>query len=186
MKHRMGWAIGVVTLTCGVMFVTATADDGPDGHRVSARLNGLAESPVVSSPGRGRFSGVLKQEALEYTLTFDNLQAPITQGHIHIGQPDINGGIIVWLCGTASNPGPDGTQVCPQSGTISGTIVANNVQQITAQGIAAGEFNEFARLLRAGFGYANLHTQQSPAGEIRGQIRVRDRFDHHEDEPDAN
>jgi len=41
----------------------------------------------------------------------------------------------------------------------------------TAQGIAPGDLAAILQMIRAGFGYANMHTPLHPAGEIRGQIR---------------
>jgi hypothetical protein len=45
-------------------------------------------------------------------------------------------------------------------------------------GIAAGEFAELVRALRAGAAYANVHTTTFPAGEIRGQIEGHDAGGH--------
>jgi len=39
-----------------------------------------------------------------------------------------------------------------------------------AQGVAAGEFDEFVQALRAEAAYANVHTAAFGAGEIRGQV----------------
>ena len=71
------------------------------------------------------------------------LQANVTQSHIHFAQRNVNGGIVVWLCGTATNPGPAGTQTCPQSGTITGTIHAGDAAATQAHadlGYQAGDF----------------------------------------------
>jgi hypothetical protein len=38
------------------------------------------------------------------------------------------------------------------------------------QGVAAGEFAEVLQAIRAGAAYANVHTTNFPAGEIRGQV----------------
>ena len=91
----------------------------------------------------------------------------------------MNGSIVIWLCGTGTTQplaGPPGTQTCPQSGTITGHITAANViaASQTAQQIAAGELDEVIRAIRAGVAYANVHTNLSTGGEIRGQIRVGD------------
>jgi hypothetical protein len=38
------------------------------------------------------------------------------------------------------------------------------------QGIAAGEFDELVRAIKAGVTYANVHSEMFPGGEIRGQL----------------
>lgn len=130
------------------------------------------EVPSVASPGSGVFMASVDDDAreIEFSMSFKNLQAPVTQSHIHFAQPSVNGGIVIWLCGTATNPGPAGTQTCPQDGTITGTIRPENVLGIAAQGINAGDFDKIVDNLRAGLGYANIHTVASPGGEIRGQL----------------
>jgi hypothetical protein len=142
------------------------------GDRFFAHLQPEQEVPAVSSVARGRFSADINDDQVEFELSFDGLQGTITQAHIHFGQANVNGNIMVWLCGTASNPGPAGTQVCPQSGTITGTITAANVVATGgAQQILAGEFAEFLAAMKKELAYANVHTNLSGTGEIRGQIK---------------
>jgi hypothetical protein len=80
---------------------------------------------------------------------------------------------VLWLCGTASNPGPAGTPPCPgpNSGEISGTLDAADVQAAASQGIAAMEFSEVIAALRSRSGYGNVHSTLFGGGEIRGNIR---------------
>jgi hypothetical protein len=92
----------------------------------------------------------------------------VRQAHIHVAQRSVNGAIVLWLCGTATNPGPGGTQVCPQSGTVVGTLTAANLQVSVTQQVA--EFADVIAAIRAGAAYANVHTDVSPGGEIRGQV----------------
>ena len=148
-----------------------------------ARLIGYQEVPSVSTVARGEFEGQINrnEDTIDYELTFSGLQAPIQQSHIHVGQRSVNGGIMIWLCGTGTTQplaGPPGTQTCPQSGTIRGMISAANVTPsatATAQQIAAGELNEVIAAIRAGVAYVNIHTAVSPGGEIRGQLRASHR-----------
>jgi hypothetical protein len=154
----------------------ANDDDDRRARRLSASLHSHNEVPAVSSPASGRFKAAIDDanEMIRFELSFDGLQAAVVQAHIHFAQPNVNGGIMVWLCGTTATPGPAGTATCPQGGTVEGTIDAADIGLITAQGIAPGEFKEVAAAIRAGLAYVNVHTSQSPGGEIRGQIRVRD------------
>jgi hypothetical protein len=146
------------------------------GDRVFANLQSENEVPAVSSVAQGRFSAEIDEDNVEWELRFDGLQGTITQAHIHFAQPGVNGGIMVWLCGTGAPgtqfAGPAGTQTCPQSGTISGTITsAEVVGPGGAQQLGAGEFAEFVAVLKKDLAYANVHTNLSGGGEIRGQIK---------------
>jgi hypothetical protein len=160
-------------LVCGLIGLAFTnALQAQVSRLLFASLRGVNEVPVVSTPATGQFAALIDDDAqtIEYEMNFQGLQAAVTQSHIHIAQENVNGGIVLWLCGTASNPGPAGTQVCPQSGRISGVLRASDIQAQAAQGIAPNEFAEVARAIRGGFAYANIHTVQSAGGEIRGQI----------------
>jgi hypothetical protein len=141
--------------------------------RVSAALEPSNEVPAVSSPASGTFTAQIDDagQAIDYELTYSGLQAPVLMAHIHMAQPNVNGGIVVWLCGTAAMPGPSGTQTCPESGTITGTIKPEHVQTVTTQGIATNELDEVIDAIRAGLAYVNVHSTQSTGGEIRGQLR---------------
>jgi hypothetical protein len=137
-----------------------------------ARMTGVQEAPVCSSTGRGTFRATVSDDetSVAYELTYE-LDGTVTQGHIHLGQVLVSGGISVWLCQTASNVDPTGlAPACPASGTVSGTFTSANVIGPTMQGIAAGEFAELLQAMRKGLTYANVHSNICPNGEVRGQI----------------
>jgi CHRD domain len=56
---------------------------------------------------------------------------------------------------------------------LSGTVTSANVVVVPTQQLG-GDLGEVIDAIRAGFGYANVHTNQSTAGEIRGQLRADD------------
>jgi hypothetical protein len=143
---------------------------------IVAHLVPIEEVPALSTPGSGEFMATINADGTEinYALRYSNLQGKVTQSHLHIGQFSVNGGIMIFLCSNLGN-GPAGTQACPASGTITGTIHAANVIGPTAQGIAPGELNEVVQAIRSGVVYANVHSDLFPGGEIRGQVR----FSHH-------
>jgi CHRD domain len=91
---------------------------------MSGYLEGAPSGPV-SSVASGSFEARIDDanDEINYTLTYENLEAPVAQAHIHFGQRSVNGGISAWLCeGTAASPSAS-TPACPgQGGTVSGTI----------------------------------------------------------------
>jgi hypothetical protein len=170
--------------TAAALFASLTAtvasddDHGHRARRLKADLRGFGEVPAVSTAARGSFRAVLSEDESEitYRLDYADLQGTVTQSHIHVGAHHTNGGISVWLCGTAALPGPAGTPLCGEPGgdgpEATGTLTTANVIGPTAQLITAGEFAELVRAIKAGVTYANVHTSAVPGGEIRGQIKV--------------
>ncbi len=140
---------------------------------LKARLMRLREVPPISTVASGTFTATISHNdtSIAYELTYDGLEAAVTQAHIHFGQFFVSGGISVFLCQTGGSPDPSGlAPTCPQSGTVTGTITAANVIGPADQGIAAGEFAELLTAIRRGLTYANVHSSKFPAGEIRGQL----------------
>lgn len=146
-------------------------------EKVKVRLVGFQEVPSVSTPGHGTFEAEINKAGthIDWTLTYADMQADVLQAHIHFGQRHVNGGIVLWLCKTTQTSAPANTATCtPREGTFTGTFTGDDVQTVTAQGIAAGELGEVIAAIRAGVAYANVHTAQSTGGEIRAQL-PRDR-----------
>jgi hypothetical protein len=156
---------------------TAIANDDRPGSRpefLRAKLRASNEVPAVISNARGEFRAKINWDAqtIEYELSYSGLEGPVTQSHIHIGQPFAAGGISIWFC---ANPpittAPAGTQACPDSpATITGTIAAADVVGPTTQAVPVGSFEDAVRAIRSGNAYANVHSTSAPGGEIRGQI----------------
>jgi len=146
-------------------------------HSLKAELTGYEEVPAtISSPASGDFEARVdsSETQLSYVLQYSGFTVAVTQAHIHFGARATLGGISIWLCGSATNPGPAGTPLCPQGGaggTVIRTVTAADVVGPAGQGIAAGEFAEILKAMRAGAAYANVHTSTFTGGEIRGQIR---------------
>lgn len=146
---------------------SSTSYPSSSSHVFRATLTGFEEVPPILTNGTGTFLArlVANGTALEYTLTFSNLTAPVTAAHIHFGQRGVNGAIVAFLCGGGSKP------ECPaQGGTITGMILARDILAVPAQGLAAGDFAGFLRILRSGAAYVNVHSTTFPGGEVRGQV----------------
>jgi len=146
---------------------------GPGFNHLSATLGGYQETPSISSTGSANFTADVAKDgqSVDWKMSYTALEGNIAQSHIHFGQRGVAGGISVFLCTNLGN-GPAGTQLCPgpHDGTISGTFRPVDVIGPTAQGIAAGEWDELMNAIDAGKAYANIHSNVWPAGEIRAQL----------------
>ena len=170
-------------LTVIAMLLLLGAARGAQAETIQATLTGAQEVPVVSTVAAGEFRGFINRDnqSIDYELTYSGLQGTVTtQAHIHVAQPGVNGGIVIWFCQSASNPGPAGTPDCTNgSGTFTGTITAASIVAIgggnVGQQIGAQELAKVIAAIRAGNAYANVHTDLSMGGEIRGQIRASNR-----------
>jgi hypothetical protein len=189
MKRTTLWTAAVFVFATGVAF----SDEG--ARKFKELLNGINEAAaVVSTTGTGTFSAEISQDGSEinYELTFQDLEGEVRQAHIHIGHPQNQGGIVLWLCDSATNPSPSpATPECtaddpsnPFAGRVTGTLTAADVQNLPANGIAGatplapGEFAEVVALIRAGRTYVNVHSTKFPPGEVRAQIDNRDAGGH--------
>jgi|ERR1044071_7551356 hypothetical protein len=198
MKVLLAFVLG---LAITLLSVVTEAND--DGQKFTAKLSGYNEvhfiagdptaTPIVapalrgavSTGASGAFQATIDKSGtlIDYVIHYEGLEADVTQSHIHFGQRRTVGGIVVWLCQTPGTPAPSSvaavTPFCPgaREGTVTGTITAAQVLAVTGQGIAAGEFDELVRAIRAGAAYANVHSTLFTPGEIRGHIVKADRRD---------
>jgi hypothetical protein len=146
----------------------AWAQESGGRKALKAELDGFHEVPAVSTTGSGEISlRIIDNSSIEFELSYENLEGTMTSAaHVHLGQTSVVGGVSFFLCGGGGRPA-----CTPTSGTFSGTVTAADVIGPAGQGIAAGEFAEVLRAMRAGVTYANVHTDKHPGGEIRGQIK---------------
>jgi hypothetical protein len=146
------------------------------GISLQEHLTGYQEDPLaLSTSGSGDFQAQLlaEEQKITYQLSYSDLEAPVTQAHIHLGQRAQSGGIIVFLC-TNLPGGPPGAQPCPPApATITGTITPADVVGPAAQGIDPGQFDELVAAIRSGTTYVNIHSTKYPGGEIRAQLHPR-------------
>ena len=169
-------ALGLLAIGSTVL----ASDEG--GRRFREVLNGFKEAAApISTTGRGAFQATIDNDESEinYSLSFEDLEGDVRQAHIHIGHPQNTGGIVLWLCDSATNPSPSATTPeCTvndpgdlRAGRVTGTLTPADVQVQIANGIAGpAEWSEVLDLIRAGRTYANVHSVKFPSGEVRSQI----------------
>jgi CHRD domain len=184
-----------ILLTSGLLLTVVVVSFGNGfSNFIREKLTGYEEIPTLSTPASGEFKARISPDetAINYELSYDIRETDpnvnrVTQAHIHLGARAFNGGISVYLC--TNLPPPAGVPVpppCPNtSGKVSGTLTAANVLGPVDQGIAAGEFNEFVKAIRAGVTYANVHTSRFPGGEFRAQLEPNKNSRHPQDHDDG-
>jgi hypothetical protein len=168
-----------VAMTASVLMAAGAAVYADGFKNIKASLIGYDEVPAVSTTGHGEFRARISKDEtqISYELSYADLVGNVLQSHIHLGQPGVNGGIIIFLCSNLGN-GPAGTPLCPTpSGTVAGELTASGVIGPAGQGIAPGEFAELIRAMRAGATYVNVHSTTWPGGEIRQQIDAQEGHD---------
>lgn len=120
----------------------------------TAALKGSEEVPSVTTDGSGTASAALDEAGttLRVEGTYTDLSGAPVAGHIHEAPRGENGPVVVPLTLT-----PDETD--PTSGTFS-----------VEAPIGEGEGQLSAATLAENGYYLNLHTEENPDGEIRGQL----------------
>jgi len=165
-----------VVAVLGLTVAATSADEAT--LSMHAKLTGFQEVTPKLSPSTGHFEATVTGSTLSYTLTYTKLSSPAFMAHIHFGQPAVNGGIFLWLCGSATPPPntptpPPGTPICPANGgTVSRSgVTAADIQAVSGQNLSAGDFAGALAIIAAGDAYVNIHTINFPGGEIRGAVK---------------
>jgi hypothetical protein len=181
MKSALCLAAAAILAVClGPLAGTASAAD-----HFHATLKGFNETPANSTTGNGTFRLEISDDdsSISFVLTYSDLVADSKFAHIHLGQKNVAGGVMIFLCDNSTPPSSPNT--CPaRGGTVTGTVTAANVIGPTGQGVSAGEFAKALEAIRAGFAYANVHSTKFPGGEIRGQLSPRHHHDRDGDDED--
>ena len=136
-------------------------------------LSGDHENPPRDTLAQGQAIFQLNPAGtvLSYRLIASNIEN-VVAAHIHLGAPDVNGGIVVFLYGNAP-PAGGRTDGVLATGTITG---ANLINDLAGQPLSA-----LISHIEAGNAYVNVHTNDGvaptntgpgdfPGGEIRGQL----------------
>jgi CHRD domain len=173
---RERFILAAIALMAVAALITFNARaDHDDDTTYRARLSGFGEVPPKLVDGQGKFTGTLSADhtSLSWTVSWTGLTGPAQAAHIHFGQPQNVGSVVVFFCGGGGRPAcPDGPG---HSGTVTGTWTAADILSVPSQNVSAGDFAGFLKILNVKLGYANVHTPLFPAGEIRGQVSVHDR-----------
>jgi len=153
----------LVSLTAAIAGLLVATGINPTvvfaNHEFAANLTGQEEVPPVDTQAIGESIFVPIQprnETIDFYVNATGIQA-VTQAHIHSGSPGENGPIVVTLF--TLNPVQNDV-------SINGSIAANNLEG-PMQGKTVAELID---AIKNNTTYVNIHTEQNPNGEIRGQL----------------
>jgi CHRD domain len=154
---------------------TTTIQSPFSGQVFSAKMTGYKEVPPVSTDTTGtiRVKANSQPQTLDYDLTLTNLNGVITGAHIHMGKPGFNGPIVADLnapglggAAAASSSSSSGGGTAMTSNSVSGTIRFTDLKGP----LEGKQITDLVKLIEEGRAYTNVHTEQNPDGEIRGQL----------------
>ncbi|WP_254546527.1 CHRD domain-containing protein [Halomarina pelagica] len=137
-------------------------------------LTGDEEVPPVETKGKGAaVFQVAKHGGLHihYALLVANVK-DVTQAHIHLGERGENGPVVAFLFGKEDE---EGEFVAPleQGVTENGLLAKGSIRADDLVGPLAGKpLRALIEAMADGGAYVNVHTEEHPAGEVRGQIRA--------------
>ena len=138
-----------------------TAISSTGQQTFTATMTGSEEVPPknTQATGSAKFVSSSDGNSMTYRVRVAHING-VTMAHIHSGSIGKNGPIVVTLFKSAAPTGP-------MNGPLSqGTITSANLE-----GPLKGKtISDLVKLINDGKAYANVHTQQNPKGEIRGQI----------------
>lgn len=127
--------------------------DDQDERKFRADLTGDNEVPAVDTNASGEIELELDEDEteLEYNLNVEDI-ADVTGAHIHIGEEGENGDIVVTLEHDDEES--------------EGTITEDDLEGP----LDGGELSDLIELIEDDNAYVNVHTEENPDGEIRGQL----------------
>lgn len=130
-----------------------------------AHLDGGQEVPANGSIAQGQAVFQLSKDGTElsYKLIVADLEN-VRMAHIHLALPGVNGGVVAWLY-------PSAPPMVLIPGTTNGILAEGVIVASNLTGALAGKpLSDLIDKMKTGMAYANVHTNQFPGGEIRGQI----------------
>ena len=131
-----------------------------------AHLNGGAEVSPANTNAQGEAIFKLSKDgnSIYYKLIVSNIYN-VRMAHIHLGPAGTNGGIVVWLY-----PSAPPMQLIP--GRYDGILAEGTITKSNLTGVlASNTLTDLLNAMENGNAYVNVHTDQYPGGEIRGQIK---------------
>ena len=158
----------ILTLVCSISIINSS-DIMPNllnAYATLAQFNieltGNEEVPPVQTDATGSAQFTAPHfDNIGYSINVSNIDK-VTAAHIHSGKQGENGPIVVTLFKAET----------PSSEAINGILTSGNITNANLEGPMAGKtLMDLTQSMELGETYVNVHSQDHPNGEIRGQIK---------------
>jgi len=167
MHRTVSVALSLAVVSCSGMSKETSstgAAAASGGMQMQAKLDSTGEVPpptVGSSSPTGMATFTMQGDKMTYKVTASGLTSPVTVAHIHAGGPGVAGPVIAPL---TIAPGSD-----PATAAGEGSIDASAIKGKKEDG-SQMTMSDLMTAIKSGNAYVNVHTQNNPKGEVRGQI----------------
>ena len=151
-------------LTAGVIALMAGAASAQT-FTLTAQLNGANETPAALNTGAFGSATVtvdMNARTVTYKVDVFNLPSGVTASHIHVGAAGTGGPVVV----NFAPPVPASNDF-----GFSGTVKDTEFVLRPDQGIRSAD--DMFQAILGGNAYVNVHSSVNPAGEIRGQLVLK-------------
>jgi hypothetical protein len=156
--------LSLMIVTAAVAILAGCASTPPPHLGFVANMSGVEEVPPIRTSAYGTATFHRAGNQLRYKLMVYDI-VDVTMAHLHVGHFGENGEHIAWLY--PAHP--------PQkliNGLFSGRLLEGTLKASDLMGPMKGKsIDDLMGKIRSGDVYVNVHTQENPDGEIRGQVR---------------
>lgn len=158
----------LMAVAAAVFVLSVTAPVQAQTIAFKAFLSGANEAPTGVTTGAFAEADVtwnMATRTLSWIIDVFNVPSGSTAAHFHVGGAGVAGPTVVNIA------------VPPQISNdfrLSGSATCDNVMPRAMQGI--NSCDDFEQAITGGQIYINLHTNNNPAGEIRGQVQLVTQF----------
>ena len=159
--------LGIITIVFVSSLVLAVTTDYNQAKaaeakaQFKAKLKGENEVPPVTTDAEGKVKLKVKESNIKYKLNITGI-TDATMAHIHQGKAGENGEPVVDLLA-------DGNKQETSNGLfINGSIVDSGL----IGPMKGKSLSDLVSSMNGGNNYVNVHTQEHPDGEIRGQLEL--------------
>ncbi|MGI8314177.1 CHRD domain-containing protein [Halobacillus mangrovi] len=133
-----------------------------------AKLKGRNEVPPVDTNAFGVAKFIANKHCtkIKFHLEVEDIKN-FVQAHIHFGNRKENGPVLVFLFGADLMTLEEQNGITTRRGVVRGVITSKDIED---NNVGVKDIRDLLKLMEKELTYVNVHTEQNPGGEIRGQI----------------